>query len=689
MDMGAGMSFKQSSSGKLTPRSTKVFHDQKTIISKLTSELNLKNEEITSLKSKLGVSSNQGPSSGRDVRRRDEISAEVVASNLTSDQINLKVVEKSAEVREVLNVIVNENILFKEIPDLIKPHVVDAFERLDVKAGDFIIKQGDTSADKFYAIEEGQVEVLLKVPQIEETKEEEESIACGKLVSGQSFGELALLYNTPRAASIRALNDCKLWILTRSSYNDIKLHFTLKRREEFLKRIESVDFLAKLNNRERSKLADAMSEEEFKHGEVIIREGELGEHFYIIADGEVEYETNSEGKCGVAKIGEYFGHKALYTDELRQATVTAISDVRCLVLGRRDFVSLLGSLEYIIDRKVNSDDRDDQSAHVQSLKFEELEMVIDGKELILGQGAFGKVLLAKHVSDDGKSFAVKCLSKTEICESMLHKHVLVERQILTIIDHPFISRFHASFWDDKYVYFVVEACLGGELFTLLQKKRRFNEKITKFLSATVLEVFTYLHDIEVVYRDLKPENLMLDDEGYLKVVDFGLAKKIEGKTWTLCGTPDYLAPEIIAMKGHDTSVDFWALGILIFELMTGRAPFAAPDPMVTYEKILKRDVKYPSSFSNGAVTIIKGLLKKTSTKRLGCGVAGSAAVKREIWYSGFNWKTLVKKTMPSPLPVTVKGPLDITNFPYAKGSMGLQHVESSTWEPDFPEQISN
>ena len=154
-----------------------------------------------------------------------------------------------------------------------------------------------------------------------------------------------------------------------------------------------------------------------------------------------------------------------------------------------------------------------------------------------------------------------------------------EKRIMAETDHPFCIRLIAAYKDRTHLYMVLEICQGGELFSLLQKERKLDEPASAFYGASVMLAFEYLHNRNIIYRDLKPENLLLDGKGYLKVVDFGFAKLIKDRTWTLCGTPEYLAPETIRNKGHGKGVDWWALGILIYEMMTGFPPFCGDTAM--------------------------------------------------------------------------------------------------------------
>jgi len=172
-----------------------------------------------------------------------------------------------------------------------------------------------------------------------------------------------------------------------------------------------------------------------------------------------------------------------------------------------------------------------------------------------------------------------------------------------------------------------------------------------------------MHSKGIIYRDLKPENLLLTDKGYLKITDFGFAKKIkEKRTWTLCGTPDYLAPEVVSGQGHDRSVDWWTLGILIYEMLASYPPFYDEDPMKTYAKIMHGQVAFPMHFSKQAVDLIKRLLHPKPTKRLGVLKGGAKLIKQHPWFKGFDWEAFEKQSMKAPIILPVKGKEDLSNF---------------------------
>jgi len=220
----------------------------------------------------------------------------------------------------------------------------------------------------------------------------------------------------------------------------------------------------------------------------------------------------------------------------------------------------------------------------------------------------------------------------------------------------------STFKDEYRVYFLLEACLGGELFTILRKMRSFDEATARFYSSCVVEAFDYMHQMDIIYRDLKPENLVLTNNGYLKVTDFGFAKIVPNKTFTLCGTPDYLAPEIVTGQGHGKGVDWWTLGILIYEMLASFPPFFDDEPMMTYRKIIQGKFKFPRYLSAQSKDLISKFLKPKATKRIGIIKGGADLIRQHPWYEGFNWDQLQNQTMNPPIKNKVKNASDLSNF---------------------------
>ncbi|KIN07442.1 hypothetical protein OIDMADRAFT_150987 [Oidiodendron maius Zn] len=272
----------------------------------------------------------------------------------------------------------------------------------------------------------------------------------------------------------------------------------------------------------------------------------------------------------------------------------------------------------------------------------------------LGTGSFGRVHLVKS-NHNQRFYAVKVLKKAQVVKMKQVEHTNDERRMLQEVKHPFLITLWGTFQDSKNLYMVMDFVEGGELFSLLRKSQRFPNPVAKFYAAEVTLALEYLHSKQIIYRDLKPENLLLDRYGHLKITDFGFAKKVPDITWTLCGTPDYLAPEVVSSKGYNKSVDWWSLGILIFEMLCGFTPFwDGGSPMKIYENILKGRVKYPPYIHPDAQDLLQRLITADLTKRLGNLHGGSQDVKNHQWFAEVTWERLAKKDIEAPYVPPVK-----------------------------------
>jgi serine/threonine protein kinase len=369
--------------------------------------------------------------------------------------------------------------------------------------------------------------------------------------------------------------------------------------------------------------------------------------------------NNFKGELGA---GEYFGELALLNDEPRAATISAKVDLSCLVLTREDFKNLLGPLKDIMERKNYTEPEKKQPKVVKksSKSGRPCEMNEFKTIGILGKGAFGMVTLI--VDPNQNSYAMKAIHKRQIIEQGQQQHILTEKRVMEQLSNPFLVNLIATYRDKWKVYFLLDVCLGGELFTILRNKRSFDENTSMFYAGNVIEGFAYMHSQSIIYRDLKPENLVLANNGYLKITDFGFAKYVPDKTFTLCGTPDYLAPEIVTGQGHGLGVDWWTLGILIYEMVASLPPFYADKQMETYRKIVRGKVKFPRCMSREIKDLIGKLLKTKSTKRYGVIKGGAQLIRDHPWFKRFDWSAMQKQQLKAPFVPKVKGNADISNF---------------------------
>ncbi|XJO72278.1 hypothetical protein BDV3_003416 [Batrachochytrium dendrobatidis] len=279
----------------------------------------------------------------------------------------------------------------------------------------------------------------------------------------------------------------------------------------------------------------------------------------------------------------------------------------------------------------------------------------------LGTGSFGRVHLVKLKSNN-KFYAMKVLRKTDIVKMRQVEHTINEKTILEKLEFPFLVSLLTTFQDSANLYFILEYIHGGELFSYLRKCVRFPNHVARFYAAEVVLAFEELHSRNIIYRDLKPENLLITAQGHIKITDFGFAKIVPDVTWTLCGTPDYLAPEIIQSKGYSRAVDWWALGVLIFEMVAGYPPFYHEEHMKIYENILASRPKFSSVFDPYCKDIVKRLLQLDLTKRFGNLKGGVSDIKNHRWFAGLDWAKLLALDIPAPYIPPIKGDGDTSNF---------------------------
>ncbi|XP_049876468.1 cGMP-dependent protein kinase, isozyme 2 forms cD4/T1/T3A/T3B isoform X3 [Pectinophora gossypiella] len=588
--------------------------------------------------------------------KRTAISAEPLSSLTQDHEMKLLKIPKTQKSRELIKGAILDNDFMKNLEMTQIREIVDCMYPVEYAAGSLIIKEGDVGSI-VYVMEEGRVEVS------------RENKYLSTMAPGKVFGELAILYNCKRTATIKAATDCRLWAIERQCFQTIMMRTGLIRQAEYTDFLKSVPIFKDLPEDTLIKISDVLEETHYQNGDYIVRQGARGDTFFIISKGQVKVTQkqpngNDEKFLRTLGKGDFFGEKALQGDDLRTANIICDSPegTTCLVIDRETFNQLISTLDEIRTKyKDEGDSRQRLNEEFANLRLSDLRIIAT-----LGIGGFGRVELVQIQGDPSRSFALKQMKKAQIVETRQQQHIMSEKEIMSEMNCEFIVKLYKTFKDRKYLYMLMETCLGGELWTILRDRGQFDDATTRFYTACVVEAFHYLHSRNIIYRDLKPENLLLDSKGYVKLVDFGFSKKLQAsrKTWTFCGTPEYVAPEVIMNRGHDISADYWSLGVLMFELLTGSPPFTGADPMKTYNKILKGidAVEFPRCITRNAANLIKKLCRDNPAERLGYQRGGITEIQKHKWFDGFNWEGLAQRTLDPPIMPVVKSPLDTHNF---------------------------
>jgi len=596
-------------------------------------------------------------------------------------RVNMSESEKQCIIRSLDKNPISRSKLFSHFDESSLDLVVQTMEMRIIRAGEIIIQQG-TEGDTYYVIQEGEVDVY----QLDSVTKKE--VIVDSHSTGSSFGELALMHNDFRNATVKAKTDVKLRELRRLWVTRVAKRIVSEEEENYRQWLNDVELLAPLTNADRARIAEALEIVNVDQGPVF-EQGQPGDALYIIAQGEITFSaTDENGKSVKMKVdkmgpGRYFGERALMNNNPRSATASADNGpVKLIKLDREAVVRLLGPLEDILKKTAVSYEGQVQSHNWKpaGIKFSDLKIVG-----VLGRGSYGYVQLVKD--EAGKTYALKAISKQRVVDTHQKDHIFNEKRLMQELDHPFMIKLYQTYKDNDRLYFLLEPALGGELFPILRRMRTMTPRQAKFYAGQVTLCFKYLHSKDFIYRDLKPENLLLDNGGYLKLTDFGFLKKVPHKTYTMCGTPEYMAPEIISHNGHGKGVDWWTLGIFIFEMLASYTPFyrSGSDNMKMYERIVSGHFNIPSHVDKKARSLIRGLLQTKPYRRWGCLKRGVNQIMDDEWFNGFDWQGLKWKTLDPPMKVSVKGVEDVSNFKQSiKEKVVKRYIpDGSNWDADF------
>ncbi|OMJ75787.1 hypothetical protein SteCoe_25013 [Stentor coeruleus] len=279
----------------------------------------------------------------------------------------------------------------------------------------------------------------------------------------------------------------------------------------------------------------------------------------------------------------------------------------------------------------------------------------------IGKGGYGKVNIARP-KNNAAYFALKILKKAHIIKTKQVDHVHSEFMLFKELQHPFIVKLLGYSQDVYNLYLAMEFVPGGDLFTHIRVCKFLPNIQSMLYSAQITMMIEYLHSKSIIFRDLKPENILIKHNGYLKLTDFGLAKIVPDRTYTFCGTPEYTAPEVILKNGYGSAVDWWSLGVIIYEMLAGVDPFHDQDPMKIYENILNCRIKFPRGFDKVSKSLIKHLLVLDLSKRYGNMKRGVEDIKKHRWFRGLEWELLIFEAIQMPYIPPVRFQGDTSNF---------------------------
>jgi len=627
---------------------------------------------------------------------------------------------KSDTTKKFLKKLIKEEVLFTKLPDAMLNRMVRQMYRVDIPAGKCVVSAG-TPADAYFIIEKGSLEVLYpethrprRHKHVHSESDDLDSDGVDKtgkhsyrvkdiLSAGDTFGGDKLLYADTYHYSYRAqatpskdifdFDSCRCWALDQETFDEIRKSQAIDRAthtNKLTRFLQKIPMFKDMLTEDLQTVSDAMMRMNFRKNEKIVYEGDSSTHFFIIYRGtcvatKKKIKSDSEQKSTENEnaendslqqlaqsadelilksytAGDCFGELGIMKSQSRAATIRVTSNqLVAYALPALDFKALLD----FDDVKETMNNKISQYSQIPDKYENRVKCKLDEFVEIgcLGVGAFGRVTLVEDPQDKSV-YALKRVRKNRIVETSQQEHIINEKRIMSALDSPFCIRLYATFKDELNVYFLLEPVMGGELFSLLRHEKRLAQRTAIFYAANVVLAFEYLHSkLNVIYRDLKPENLLISNNGYCKLVDFGFAKK-RNNTCTLCGTPQYLAPEVIQNLSHGFAVDWWAVGILIYEMMFGFPPFEGDKKLKMYEKILTAPVEFPEEpkIKDYSRDIITSFLRKQAHKRLGAGAKGADLVKKHPFFKRIDWVKMYKQQERAPWCPRINGAHDLSAF---------------------------
>ena len=540
---------------------------------------------------------------------------------------------------------------FATLDDFEVMDVIDSFKLETAKKGELLISKGEVG-DKFYFIKSGTCVVMDK-------SDKGEIKILTKVTGHASFGELALLSDEPRSAYVAADSEnVEVFSLTREAFRQL-VDTANKQgsRTQTLQILSSIDLLNVLSENDFSVLTDALSVENVTEGQRVITNGEINNKLFIVNKGELMLTRDLGSSTERVRLlpGNYFGERALMTAEHCFYNVTATRVTELMTLSRHVFEQYCGSLALLLQSELKRSEEESRLLEASIENFTD--------KGIIGRGAFGTVRLVQRKGSE-KYYALKYLIKDNIVKKKQQRHLKQEISIMGMLEHAMIISLWKKWQDKKFIYLLTEICTGGELFMEIKKSKGFEEDRARFYAACTVSMLIELRKKEVVFRDLKPENILISGDGYLKLIDFGFGKVLgkNKKTFSLCGTPDYVAPEILLNQGYNHAVDTWALGVLVYEMVANETPFkSSHGAKGILKNILNKKLQFPKDkfahVSKDCISFIQECLKEEPMLRLGYKDARELMV--HPWFQEFGkhgWNALERKLIRPPYVPTDVNP---------------------------------
>ena len=493
------------------------------------------------------------------------------------------------------------------------------------------------------------------------------------LGEGGHFGELNLLTGRRSIANVTVLTPkARLMCVSKKDYQKRRTALEPLMKKLWLRNaLLTVPLISKsmLLPHEINSLVHKLEQISFSKGNVSFT-GDMQSALYIVEEGKIQIAvTDGDGVVNTFDQYDHFGESSLFDDkyfERKSVQVRAVLPTECMMLSRSAIVDVIGKINRLgkpllpVSRKL-----------IKNMKISDLTL-----HRIIGVGMFGRVWLVQH-KKLSTVYALKVMDKQEIIEKKMTKGVTREKNVMSSVEHPFISNLVSTFQDTHSLFMLMDYVQGGELFGLIynvSKKGYLSNDAAAFYGACLTEALSHLHSRSICHRDLKPENILINSAGYIVLVDFGFAKVVLDNTFTTCGSPEYMAPEILLGKGHSFSVDHWAVGVLLYEMLVGQTPFihVGATRMTLFRRICNSTFAFPNpkkhgiSVSEPAKLLIRGLLNKSCTERLGSSLTlGDEEISTNDWFQGllteYRDAFLSQKVSPPWLP-DVTDELDASYF---------------------------